>query len=129
MEALDRFNLKNYDDVYHEALQNILPANRKALGTLMKWLYYSRVDMNLEELSHALAIDPDDLSPSPSNFHGRIHSSLQTCIEQNCGALLQISRSITTQAKTRSIVRFRHQSVAEFQHGFRLTSPRDTHTH
>ena len=112
MEVLDRFNLKNYDDVYDEALQNILPASRGALGKLIRWLYYSRIDMDLEELSHALAVEPDD--PSPSNFCGRIHSSLQSYIEQNCGALLQISPNITTQAKTRSIVRFRHQSVPEF---------------
>ena len=112
MEGLDRFNLKNYDDVYHEALQNILPTSCKALGTLMRFLYYSRADMDLDQLSHALAIEPDD--PSPSNFCGRIHGSLQCFIEQSCGALLQVIPSVTKQAKTRSIVRFRHQSVPEF---------------
>ena len=112
MEGLDRFNLNNYDDVYHEALQNILPASGKALGTLMRFLYYSRVDMYLEQLSHALAIEPDD--PSPSNFCGRIHGSLQCFIEQSCGALLQIIPINTTHAEPKSIVRFRHQSVPEF---------------
>ena len=112
MEGLDRFNLKNYDDVYHEALQNILPASRKALGTLMRFLYYSRFGMGPEQLSHALAIEPDD--PSPSNFWGRIHGSLQCFIEQSCGALLQVIPNSTTQAGTTYAVRFRHQSVPEF---------------
>ena len=112
MEVLDGFNLKNYDDVYDEALQNILPASRKALGKLMRLLYYSRSDMDLEVLSHALAIEPDD--PSPSNFSGRIHGFLQSFIEQSCGALLQVIPSNTTQNDMDSIVRFRHQSVPEF---------------
>ena len=112
MEVLDRFNLKNYDDVYDEALQNILPTSRKTLGKLMRLLYYSRTDMDLEVLSHALAIEPDD--PSPSNFSGRIHGFLQSFIEQSCGALLQVIPSNTTQTDTEFIVRFRHQSVPEF---------------
>lgn len=112
MEVLDRFNLKNYDDVYDEALQNVLPASRKALGKLMRLLYYSRADMGLEGLSHALAIEPYD--PSPSNFSGRIHGFLQSFIEQSCGALLQIIPNNTTQTEAKSIVRFRHQSVPEF---------------
>ena len=112
MEVLDRFNLKNYDDVYEEALQNIPPASRKALGKLMKFLYYSRLDEDLEGLSHALAVEPDD--PSPSNFSGRIHGFLRSFIEQICGAMLQIVPINTTQAKTSYIVRFRHPSVSEF---------------
>ena len=122
MEGLDQFNLKNYDDVYDEALQNILPASRKALGRLMVFLYYSRADMDLEELSHVLAIEPDD--PSPSNFSGRIHGSLQCFIEQSCGALLEIIPiNNTTQAETKPIVTFRHQSVPEF---LARLSPRDS---
>ena len=121
MEGLDQFNLKNYDDVYDEALQNILPASRKALGRLMVFLYYSRSDMDLEELSHVLAIEPDD--PSPSNFSGRIHGSLQCFIEQSCGALLEIIPINTTQVETKSIVTFRHQSVPEF---LARLSPRDS---
>ena len=112
MEVLDRFNLKKYDDVYDEALQNVRPASRKALGKLMRFLYYSSADTDLEGLSHALAIEPDD--PSPLNFSGRIHGFLQSFIEQSCGALLQIIPSNTTQARTSSIVRFRHPSVSEF---------------
>ena len=112
MEGLDQFNLENYDDVYDEALQTILPASRKALGKLMIFLYYSRGDIDLEGLSHVLAIEPDD--PSPSNFSGRIHGSLQCFIEQSCGALLQIIPINTTQGETKSIVTFRHPSVPEF---------------
>ena len=112
MEGLDRFDLNNYDDVYHEALQNILPASRKALGKLVRFLYYSREDMYLDQLSHALAIEADD--PSPSNFSGRIHGSLQCFIEQSCGALLQIIPTNTTHAKSKYIVSFRHPSVPEF---------------
>ena len=121
MEGLDQFNLESYDDVYEEALQNILPASRKALGKLMCFLYYSRADMHLEGLSHVLAIEPDD--PSPSNFSGRIHGSLQCFIEQSCGALLQIIPINETEAETKSIVRFRHQSVPEF---LARLSPRDS---
>ena len=121
IEVLDRFNLENYDDIYDEALRNIPPASRKALGKLVRWLYYSKVDMDLEDLSHAMAIEPDD--PSPSNFSGRIHGSLQSFIEQNCGALLQISPSTTAKGKTRSIVRYRHQSVSEF---LARLSPKDS---
>ena len=112
MEVLDRFNLKNYDDVYEEALQNIPPTSRKALGKLMRFLYYSRLDEDLEGLSHALAVEPDD--PSPSNFSGRIHGFLRSFIEHSCGALLQIVPKNITQDKTIYIVRFRHQSVSEF---------------
>ena len=121
MEGLDQFNLKNYDDVYDEALQNILPASRKALGKLLIFLYHSREDMVLEELSHVIAIEPDD--PSPSKFSGRIHGSLQSFIEQSCGALLQIIPINTTQGETKSIVRFRHQSVPEF---LARLNPRDS---
>lgn len=120
MEGLDQFDLKNYDDVYDEALQNILPGSRKALGKLMIFLYYSRENMDLEGLSHVLAIEPDD--PSPSNFSGRIHGSLQCFIEQSCGALLQIVPINTTKAEAKSLVMFRHQSVPEF---LARLSPRD----